>query len=91
MSLRDISCLSKLIDEKLDLGLDIDLTICLNFEKERKDKNFIFSMGIDWIYEFFNIESKIKNDLISKSLNILGKNKFFNSLFKEFADSGLRI
>ena len=91
MSLRDISCLSKLIDEKLDLGLDLDLTICLNFEKERRDKNFIFSMGIDWIYEFFNIESKIKNDLVSKSLNILGKNKFFNSFFKEFADNGLRI
>ena len=91
MSLRDISCLSKLIDEKLDLGLDLDLTICHDFEKERRDKNLIFSMGIDWIYEFFNFESKIKNQLISKSLSILGKNKFFNSFFKEFADSGLRI
>ena len=91
MSLRDIICLSKLIDKKLDLGLDIDLTICHDFEKEVRDKNFIFSMGIDWIYEFFNFESKIKNELISKSLSVLGKNKYFNSFFKEFADSGLRI
>ncbi len=90
MSLRDIICLSKLIDEKLDLGLDLDLTICRDFEKETRDKNFIFSMGIDWIYEFFYFESKTNNELISKSLSILGKNKFFNSFFKKFADSGLR-
>tara|TARA_Y100000590_G_scaffold446475_1_gene580249 strand:- start:1148 stop:2230 length:1083 start_codon:yes stop_codon:yes gene_type:complete len=90
MSLRDIMCLSKLIDEKLDLGLDLDLTICRDFEKETRDKNFIFSMGIDLIYEFFYFESKTNNELISKSLSILGKNKFFNSFFKKFADSGLR-
>ncbi len=91
MSLRDISCFSKLIDEKLDLGLDLDLTICQDFEKETRDKNLIFSMGIDWIYEFFYFESKTNNELISKSLSILGKNKFFNSFFKKFADSGLRV
>ena len=91
MSLRDISCLSKLIDEKLDLGLDLDTTICRNFEKEMRDKNLIFSTGIDWIYQFFYFEGKTNNEIISKSLNILGKNKFFNSLFKKFADNGLRL
>ncbi len=91
MSLRDICCLSKLIDEKLDLGLDLDLTICHDFEKETRDKNLIFSLGIDCIYEFFYLESKTNNDLISKSLSILGKNKFFNSFFKKIADSGLRV
>ena len=35
--------------------------------------------------------SKTNNELISKSLSILGKNKFFNSFFKKFADSGLRV
>ena len=91
MSLRDISCLSKLIDEKLDLGLDLDTTICHNFEKEMRDKNLIFSTGIDWIYQFFYFEGKTNNEIISKSLNILGKNKFFNSLFKKFADNGLSL
>ena len=91
MSLRDISCLSKLIDEKLDLGLDLDTTICHNFEKEMRDKNLIFSTGIDWIYQLFYFEGKTNNEIISKSLNILGKNKFFNSLFKKFADNGLRL
>ena len=91
MSLRDIICFSKLIDKRLDLGLTIDSSVCYDFEKEIKDKNLIFSTGIDLIYEFFNFESKTKNKLISRSLNILGKNKNINSFFKKFADSGLRI
>ena len=83
--------LSEIIDKRINLGLNIDSSICLEFQKKIKDKNFIFSMGIDLIYEFFNFESKTKNKLISRSLNILGKNKNINSFFKKFADSGLRI
>ena len=79
---------SQLIDEKTDLGLDLDTTICHEFEKKMKDKNFIFSVGIDWIYEIFNIESKTKNEVLSKSINFLGKNKFLNSFFKKYADEG---
>ena len=91
MSLRDIRQLSKLIDEKINLGLDLDSSICLEFQKNIKDKNFIFSTGIDWIYEIFNLESKMNTQLISKSINIIGKNKSINSFFKRFADSGLRV
>ena len=90
MTLRDISYLSTLIDERINLGLVIDNTICRDFEKNLRDKNLIFSTGIDLIYEFFNFESKTNSEIISKSLSILGKNKFFNSFFKKFADSGLR-
>ena len=53
-----------------------------------QSKNFVFATGVDWIYEFFKFESKIKNEVISKSINILGKNIFFNSFFKKFADEG---
>ncbi len=88
MSIRDIRYLSKLIDKKLNLGLNIDSSICLDFEKKMQSKNFVFATGVDWIYEFFKFESKIKNEVISKSINILGKNKFFNSFFKKFADEG---
>lgn len=91
MSLRDIRQLSKLIDEKINLGLDLDCSICYEFQKNTQDKNFIFSTGIDWIYELFNFESKIKTQLISKSIKIIGKNKTINSFFKKFADSGLRV
>ena len=91
MSLRDINLLSDLIDEKVDLGLDIDNSICHEFQKNSRDKNYIFSTGIDLIYELFNFESKINSKLISKSINTIGKNKIINSLFKNLADIGLRI
>ena len=88
MSLRDIKLLSLLIDKRLDIGLEIDSSLCYEFEKEIKDKNFIFSAGIDFIYEFFNLESKIQNKAISKSISTLGKNKFINNFFKKIADEG---
>ena len=91
MSLRDIKLLSKLIDERINIGLDLDSSICREFQKQSQDKNYIFLTGVDWIYELFNFESKINSNLISKSLNIIGKNKFINSFFKKFADNGLRI
>jgi 2-octaprenyl-6-methoxyphenol hydroxylase len=91
MSLRDIKQLSKLIDNRINIGLDIDGSIYDEFQKNIKDKNYIFSMSVDWVYEFFKLESKTNNKLISKSLKIIGKNKIINSFFKKFADRGLRI
>ena len=91
MSLRDIKLLSELINEKINLGLDIDSSICHQFEKNSQNKNYLFSTGIDWIYELFNFESKINSNLLSKSINLIGKNKIINSAFKKFADNGLRI
>ncbi len=91
MSLRDINLLSDLIDEKINLGLDIDNSICHEFQKNSQHKNYIFSIGIDFIYEIFNFESRIDSNLLSKSINVFGKNKIVNSLFKNLADNGLRI
>ena len=91
MSLRDIKLLSKLIDERINIGLDLDGSLCREFQKKAQDKNYIFSSGIDWIYELFNFESKINTKLISKTINVIGKNKIINSFFKNFADSGIRI
>jgi 2-octaprenyl-6-methoxyphenol hydroxylase len=91
MSLRDIKLLSKIIDKRISNGLDLDSSVCSEFQKKTQDKNFIFSIGIDWIYEMFNFESRINSQLMSKSINIIGKNKIINSFFKRFADNGLRF
>ena len=91
MSIRDIKLLSELIDKKLELGLDLDNSIFQEFQKKIQDKNYLFSVGIDWIYELFNFESKIKSPILSKSINIIGKTKIMNSFLKKFADNGLRI
>jgi 2-octaprenyl-6-methoxyphenol hydroxylase len=91
MSLRDIKLLSKLIDKKINIGMDLDSSTCQEFQKNIQDKNFIFSTGIDWIYELFNFESKIDTKLISKIIKIIGKNKSINSFLTKFADRGVSI
>jgi 2-octaprenyl-6-methoxyphenol hydroxylase len=91
MSLRDIKILSDLIDKKINLGLDLDKSICNEFEKSSRSTNYLFSTGIDWIYELFNFESRIKSNFISNSVNVFGKNKTINSFFKKFADNGFRV
>ncbi|MDA9753014.1 FAD-dependent monooxygenase [Candidatus Pelagibacter sp.] len=90
MSIRDIKLLSDLISKKINLGLELDVSICHEFQKNSRDKNYLFSTGIDFIYELFNFESKIDSNFIGKSINLIGKNKTMNSLLKKFADIGIQ-
>ena len=91
MSMRDINSLLYLINTRINNGLEIDQSICSEFEKKNKHTNYLFSNGIDLIYEFFNLESKLQNSFLSKSLKFLGKNKQFNNLLTKVADRGIRI
>ena len=91
MSLRDIKDISELIKFKLDHGLDLDNSICVDFEKKTRHKNYLFSSSIDFVYEFFKLESKMKNDFFSKSIQFFGKNKFLNRSFEKIANNGLVI
>ena len=89
MSIRDVKELIELIDKRIDLGLDIDSSICIDFQNRTKSKNYIFSKGVDWIYEFFNFESKFNNKTLSKSLKLFGSNQSVNKIFRKIADIGL--
>ena len=89
MSLRDIKLLSDLIDEKINLGLDLDSSICQEFQKKSQSKNFIFLSGIDLIYELFNLESKSNFKLLSNSINFIGNKKIINRLIKSYADGSI--
>ena len=60
MTLRDIKDLSKIIQDKIDLGLQLDSSILEEFQNKTKNKNFIFSTGIDLIYEIFNFDKKFQ-------------------------------
>ena len=53
--------------------MPLDISVNKEFEKETKSKNYIFSNGIDLIYELFNVESKLGNDFLSKSIQFLEK------------------
>ena len=91
MNLRDIKILSKLIQNRIDLGLPIDISIYKEFEKQTKHLNFIFSTSIDFIYEFFKFEGKYNKDYSKNILKVFGKNKILNNLLSNFADNGLVI
>ena len=91
MTIRDIQDLCNLIDFKLKNGLELDSSICEDFQNITKHKNYLFSSGIDFIYEFFNLETKMNNSIISKSVRLIGKNKFLNKTFKNIANRGFRI
>ena len=89
MTIRDIKNIIEIIKYKIDLGLPLDKSINYEFEKTTKHKNLIFSNAIDLIYEFFNIERKTNNIILSKSIQFLGKNPSINKMFKILADKGL--
>ena len=91
MSIRDIKELLRIVQFKIDHGLELDQSICEEFEKKRKHKNYIFSNGIDAIYEFFKLESKIQNKTFSQLIKKLGNNTFINKTFSKFADEGIVI
>jgi len=89
MSIRDIKVLLKIIEFKINNGLDLDKSICYEFEKENKHKNFLFSNGVDFIYEFFNIENKFNNRILNRYIKFIVNNKFANQFFIKFADKGI--
>tara|TARA_B100000767_G_scaffold273536_1_gene303979 strand:+ start:890 stop:1987 length:1098 start_codon:yes stop_codon:yes gene_type:complete len=91
MTIRDIKVLSRIIQEKINLGMQLDSTILSDFEKETKNKNFLFSNSIDFIYEAFNFDKKLKNKNFNKFLKIIGKNKSLNNFFIKLADKGLNL
>ena len=91
MTIRDIKELQRLIDFKKKHGLGLDNSVCIDFEKNTRNKNFLFSSGIDFIYEFFNLENKLKDNNLSKFVRFLGMNKKTNKLFTKFADNGIII
>ena len=89
MTIRDIKVLSQIIKKRLDLGLLIDSSVSLEFQKKIKHKNLIFSNGIDLIHEFFNIERKTQTNFLSKSVKFVGDQPSINRMFAKIADKGI--
>ena len=89
MTIRDIKTILKIIKNRKKLGLSLDKSINIEFEKKIKHKNFIFTNGIDFVHEFFNLERKINSNLLSKSVQLAGKNPTLNKIFSSIADKGI--
>ena len=91
MTIRDIKILSEIIQNKIDLGIQLDSTILSDFEKKTKNKNFIFSNSVDFIYEVFNFDKKIINKNFNKFLKIIGQNTSITNYLIKVADKGLNF
>ena len=91
MTLRDIKVFSKIIQDRIELGLPLDSSIYDEFEKKTKHFNFIFSSGVDFIHEFFKFDCRYNNNLSNQLLRFIGKNKLFNKFVFKYADQGLVI
>ena len=89
MTIRDIKVISDLIRKKINLGLTLDSSVNSLFEMTLRHNNFIFSNSIDLVHEFFNLERKSKNVLISKSIQLLGRNPILNKMLTKIADRGI--
>ena len=91
MTLRDIQVFLTLLRDRESLGLPIDYSICKQFENKTKHLNFIFSLGNDFIYEFFNYGNFFQKPFSKKVFNYLNNNRLFNKLAIKYADKGLMI
>ena len=91
MTIRDIKTLSDIIQNKVDLGMQLDNSIFKEFEKKTKYMNFIFSSGVDFIYEIFNYDKKNQSENLSKFFKFFGKNEKLSNALIKFADKGINI
>ena len=87
MTLRDLKCLEKILNKKINLGLDIgSLDILSEFSSETKPRNFAFSIGVDLLKNFLSFK-KLRSD----TLKILNKNNFAKDIFFNIADKGFKF
>ncbi len=87
MTLRDAKILSQLIKKNLELGLNLD-TVLKEFEVKRKNSNFIFAMGVDFLHEFFKFINKYNTKSIDNFFKVMNKNIFIKKKLEKFADKG---
>jgi 2-octaprenyl-6-methoxyphenol hydroxylase len=91
MTIRDIQVISEIIQDRISLGLELDPSIFYQFEKKTKHFNFLFSKGVDLIYEFFNFERKVKNQSLNRIIKFFGENKKLNNIIIKFANRGINV
>ena len=87
MTLRDLICLEKILEEKINLGLDIGGSDVLSeFSDVTKSRNFSFSIGSDILKNVLSFK-KARNDIFK----ILNKSNLAKNIIFDVADKGLRF
>ena len=87
MILRDLACLKKILNKKINLGLDIgSVDILSEFSSEAKPRNFAFSVSVDLLKNYFSYK-KLSNNI----LKILNKSNFVKDIFFDIANKGFKF
>tara|TARA_Y100000591_G_scaffold268963_1_gene243375 strand:- start:6642 stop:7739 length:1098 start_codon:yes stop_codon:yes gene_type:complete len=90
MTIRDIRKLDEIIDSKINLGLNINKYIYEEFQREAKSQNSAFSLGVDFIYEFFRFNRNFIPKNISEHLfSYVNKNEKLKKFGIKLANNGV--
>jgi len=91
MIIRDIKLLSSFIRKKIDLGLDLNISILKEFSDEIKSYNYLFSKSIDLTEKYFSINNKFFNKASDQLLKNINKNIILKNILTDIADKGINI
>ena len=91
MTIRDVKIISEIIDDKISLGLPIDTSVANDFQNSTKHLNYLYGKAIDGIYEFFRLDSNIKNSISKPVFSILNKNSIFKKYSNILSDKGFNL
>ncbi len=91
MTIRDIKIISKIVNDKILLGLPIDLSVAKEFQSSTKHLNYLYGKAIDGIYEFFRLDSNINNSISEPIFRVLNKNSIFKKYTNILSDKGLNL
>ena len=91
MTIRDIKIISRLVNDRISLGLPIDISVAEDFQNSTKHLNYLYGKAIDGIYEFFSLDSNINNSISKPVFSILNKNSIFKKYSNILSDKGFNI
>ena len=91
MTIRDIKIISKIISNKISVGLPIDISVAEEFQSSTKHLNYIYGKAIDGIYEFFRLDNNLNNSISKPVFRILNKNSIFKKYSNILSDKGLNL
>ena len=89
MTIRDIKNLKLIIEKKINLGLQIDQSVLIEFSKKIKSYNFLFLNSINFIEKYFSINNYNFNKLSEFLLDKINKNSLLKNFIIDSADKGI--